>query len=1369
LSAINVKKLERARIVAIGASAGGLEPLEKFFDAMQSSSGLSFVVIQHLSPDFESMMDELLARHSTMKIERVRDKMTLKRDTIYLNPPRTEMTISKGKFRLKKVAANTQINMPIDTLFTSLAKETKDEAVAVVLSGTGTDGTVGARAIRSAGGIVLAQDADSAKFDGMPTSVIRAGLATAVGTPQNLANTVTQIAKGQSFSTGPEEVSHGDIDEINTILRDRFGTDFNYYKRPTIERRINRRASMRGLTLKDYCKILKEEADEVELLYGDLLIEVTEFFRDDAAFEELDTEVLPKLIERMSPSSPLRVWVPGCASGEEAYSLAILIAEHARKKKIDLNLKILATDIHHRSLDAATRGIFSKNSLIKLSRSQKERYFEKVGHDYQISQAIRRTVMFSAHNLLRDPPFTRMDLVSCRNVLIYLNDVAQKKTMALFHFALSMKGYLFLGPSETTGQLAHEYATISSRWRIYQKKRNVRLIDSTTLLPARGAIPARTERNLPSNEVSSQYIDLDQKQLQREALELMLEHHAPPGFLLANDGTILHVFGDAGKLMNVGTGTFSDKIFDFVDPELKLIIATGMQRLRSGSTRAFERSIMVPGPDSTRTSLFVDMRMVRTKNSPEDIVLLVISTLTKTRQEIDVDKIPKLDKSEAKEMLLEQVRELESELAATEENLQNTIEELETSNEELQATNEELMASNEELQSTNEELHSVNEELHTVSTEHETKIHELMETTEDLNQLLHSTSFGIVFLDPELHIRRFTDAATSMFNILPSDVGRPFQHLTYRFDSPDLMKEIETVRDTGQVFEREVTAGDRTFVLRVLQYASKVKTKPGVLLISVDISELRESQLERARTDARFAAVVHDLTDFVVRWDAKSHVIEYCNDVFASLFGKDPEDLVGTSIRNLGAAGRKLSIFTKLEKELHDSDFENVKLVSEGSIADTYVSGTVRPVYNEQGSIDVHQATGRNVSQDYYYRHGLESLIRAFESKAGEEQKVIDRILEIGREYFRMDRAMALRIVGKDAHIVTGVGTRPNGQKKVVPSNSILWSAVPKVDDVGACHDIGASNIASLTRFRKTAGSDTAIEAYIACKFETVDGTVGIVSFSSKSPRSEPFGEADNIFAKTLAQYVGQLMDRDDYIKEIATRSQELRFANDQLSTFAYVASHDLQEPVRKILQFSDMMNAEYKDFVSGDASYYMDTIRGSASKINTLVKDILAYTTASNAEMNIEQLSLKDIFSDIKKDLKDQLKERGGKLRINKMPDIDGDPAAVELLFQNLVTNAIKYTDPSVSPEVVVKTRRDNGATVIDVCDNGIGISGPKAEKVFSPFVRLHSQSKFSGTGIGLAVCKSICDRLGWSIDFNKNPKGGTIFSVTIPTKNIY
>jgi len=601
---VDSPKMDFVPIAAIGASAGGLEPMELFFDEMTVNSGCAFVIIQHLSPDFRSLMDELLARHSTMKIYRATDGMLVEPNSIYLNPPRSVMTIEGNQLKIEKIKQQDTVYLPIDLFFTSLAESRQEKAIGIVLSGTGSDGTRGSLAISNAGGNVLVQDPATTRFDGMPRSVISEENYTAVGTPSELALSVGSLLKNEpleNLSTRARLPIEEPLQDLLSMLKHRFGTDFFLYKEATIKRRIERRAQMRGITdINDYRDLLSTSEIEQQDLYSDLLIEVTEFFRDQAAFTILEKKVIPELTRGLKDGSAIRVWVPGCASGEEAYSIAILLLERAREMDMYIHVKILATDIHIRSMNQASSGIYPDSALDNVPRELVSRYFDCADGQAQIKPSVRNMVFFSTHDVMRDPPFTRIDLISCRNLLIYLKEDAQEKVLNLLHFSLRKNGYLFLGPSEHIGAIGHEFSVVNEKWRMFKKRRDIKLLPAESIFQRAditneitSSVTAPKISGNPRTAIVSSEDSIPFKRAQRAALESIVTRYAPPGFLLTDNGMVMHIFGNAGELMPLQSGSFSKRIVDLIRPDLKVIVTAALDQGRSKEFKGFRRAAYV--------------------------------------------------------------------------------------------------------------------------------------------------------------------------------------------------------------------------------------------------------------------------------------------------------------------------------------------------------------------------------------------------------------------------------------------------------------------------------------------------------------------------------------------------------------------------------------------------------------------------------------------------------------------------------------------------------------------------------------------------------------------------------------------------------
>jgi two-component system CheB/CheR fusion protein len=822
-------------VVGIGASAGGLEALERLFKAMPTRSGLAFVVLQHLSPDFKSLMDELLARHTSLPIRRAEDGMIVEPNHVYLLPPKKEMIISGGRLLLTDKDPDQDLSLPIDHFFRSLAQDAGRCAIAIVLSGTGSDGSRGIRDIHEAGGLVLVQDEESAKFDGMPRSAIDTGIVDRILQPEAMPTALLEHTSNRS-ETGPS-LARTDLEGIDLIfklLRDEYGIDFSYYKPNTVGRRIERRQTLtHAPDLESYVESLRNDSAELNALYRDLLIGVTRFFRDREAFERLERDVLSGLLSHKQASEEIRVWIAGCATGEEAYSLAILIDERLRLLGRSLNVKIFATDVHRASLEIASAGVYSEEALRDVKPARLERYFQRKADGYHVSPELRQMIVFAVHNIIKDAPFTKLDLITCRNLLIYFQPPIQKKVLSLFHFGLKTGGVLFLGPSETPGELAPEFEDLNQHWKIYRKRRDIRLPPDLRL-----ALPASTGqvRTVPPGVPGQGY---DASLL--AAYDQLLEKHMPPGLLVNDRRQLVHAFGAASRYLTIRTGRTTADMLDLVHDDLKLPLAGAVQRATKDRVSVVYSGVpLKTGEGEERLKVVVDPILNRHGN----LTHLFISLEGNASPSSPVEPTNIAAEQASRDF----VTSLESELHYTRENLQATVEELETSNEEMQATNEELVASNEELQSTNEELHSVNEELYTVNAEYQKKIAELTELTDDMDNLLRSTEIGTIFLDRQMCIRKFTPQIARAFDLLPQDVGRRIDSFSHNIRDERLMDDLEEVIATGKPVERDVQDRHGNWLLlRILPYRSH-SALAGIVLTLIDISILKRTEENLRRT-----------------------------------------------------------------------------------------------------------------------------------------------------------------------------------------------------------------------------------------------------------------------------------------------------------------------------------------------------------------------------------------------------------------------------------------------------------------------------------------------------------------------------------------
>jgi two-component system CheB/CheR fusion protein len=914
---------------------------------------MAFVVLQHLSPDFESRMDELLARKTSIPVHKVVDGMPVEPDSIYLIPPRKEMIISGGRLLLTDKDPERGLTLPIDQFLRSLANELGPLAIGVVLSGTGSDGSRGVRAIHEAGGFVLVQAEDTARFDGMPRAARQTGVVDQFLAPENIPGALLKYAAkttgvARPVAEGSPEPLDG-VDRIFELLRMGYGIDFATYKPNTVARRIERRISMsQSASLDEYVARLAANPSELDTLYRDLLIGVTRFFRDPEAYTELETQVIPAILQATPVREDVRIWCAGCATGEEAYSIAMLFYEQMQKAGRPLNLKIFATDMHRASLETAGLGCYSEEALVDLSSERRERFFTRRETGFQVSKELRQLIVFAPQNVISDAPFTRLDLISCRNLLIYLQPPAQKKALSLFHFGLKTGGYLLLGPSEGPGELADEFETLDRHWKLYRKRRDIRL-PTTMRLPV--ALPPTRRR--PGQGAENSLLSVYDK---------LLGEYMPPSLLVDEHFDLLHSFGGAERLVRMPAGRPSTNLLDLVPHDLRTAVSGALQQAVRDQRVVRYSGLTVKGPQGD-TAYRIQVQPFADERSRSTTYLVSLQDVELGVPASQIEGTVDLDK-----MSQDRIDTLENELRFTKESLQATIEELETSNEELQATNEELLAANEELQSTNEELHSVNEELHTVNTELSRKIGELSETTADLDSVLATTDVGVLFLDASLCIRKFTSKIVDAFQLLPQDVGRPIDGFAHKLDYPGFRDDVRRVLETGHAIEKDVDATDgKAYYLRILPYR-KQNQIAGIVVTLLDIGALRSAE----RASRLLATIVESTADAILATDLAG-LVTHWNRGAERLYGYSSGEMIGAPYERLVPAEREGEVrdmLARVQRGDAVQQLETVRRRKDGAMVD--VSVTVSPIRDRHGDV----ASMSSIERDVSLRKRAETEIR---------------------------------------------------------------------------------------------------------------------------------------------------------------------------------------------------------------------------------------------------------------------------------------------------------------------------------------------------------------------------------------------------------
>jgi len=960
---IKPKETNDFPIVGLGASAGGLEALEAFFSNMPHDSGIGFVIIQHLSPRHKSVMAGLLAKDTQMKVLEIKDGMKVKPDHVYLNPPSKDVTLINGVLQLMDPVKTGGINLPIDSFFRSMAEEMGEKAICVILSGTASDGAMGLKAVKGEGGLVMVQDPASAKYDGMPRSAIATGMVDFILPVEKIPAELVKYAKAP-YIVPPKKVIVTDdqfanyIQKIFSLIRSATGHDLSHYKHTTIRRRIERRMAIHQVnTIADYVKYLEQTPPEVDILFKDMLIGVTNFFRDPEAFKVLKEQVLPALLKNKDPDSLIRIWSVGCSTGEEAYSMAILFSEAMDMVKQHFNIQVFASDIDAQSIDYARLGTYPDNIAADVSQERLVRYFVKEGNTYKVRKQIRDRVVFAVQNVIKDPPFSKIDLVSCRNLLIYMDGKLQKKVLPLCHYTLNKDGILFLGTSESIGEFTDLFHPIDRKWKIFRRKDA--FVERAVDYPG---LPFYQGSKLDDTIEMKQPKEMD---IQHVAKEVILENFALPGVLVNEKYEIIHFMGKTDKYLETPVGKASFNILSMAREGLRFKLSTALHNTVRQKQTTTHNSLRIKYNGEFR---IVDLTVRPLTEFPGTPGYILVMFDDKTPFENPAKKRGEkaaIDESDPV------IVSLERELVSTKEHLQVTIEELETANEELKSTNEELQSTNEELQSTNEEmetskeeLQSTNEELVTVNTELQHKLDELSQANSDISNLLGSTQIGTIFLDTNLNIKRFTPAAINIFNLIQTDLGRPISDITSKIRYDQLTKDCREVLDTLIFKEAEVQDTDNNwYAMRISPYRTLENIIDGVVITFVDITKIKraEKALRDSEVDRRLAAVIRDSNDAVTVQDFEGNIIAW-NRGAVKMYGYSEDEALEMNIRDLVPEDKRkeaLAFIKKLQKEEMGS-FETRRITKDGKQLKVWL--TVSRLVDDDGKPIAIATTERNIT-----------------------------------------------------------------------------------------------------------------------------------------------------------------------------------------------------------------------------------------------------------------------------------------------------------------------------------------------------------------------------------------------------------------------
>lgn len=907
-------------IVAIGASAGGLEAFEIFFEQMQTNSGMAFVLIAHLDPTHSSILPELIQKKTKMKVTQVTDNLKVQKNHVYIIPPNKELSILNGYLQLLELRRPRGLNLPIDSFFRSLAKDQGSNAICIILSGTGTDGTLGLRAVKGEAGMSMVQTVESAQYSGMPQSAIATGLADFVlpveKIPEQLLKYASYSAIGSPYSAyDNDEKVKISLNKIFVLLRSATAHDFSLYKTNTICRRIERRMHVHQLDeIADYVRYLQDSERETTILFKELLIGVTSFFRDPEAYAQLQNSFVPKLFEGKPDDSQLRVWVPGCSSGEEVYSIAMLLQECMATRGRHFNIQIFGTDIDEEAINTARAGIYPDSISADVSPQRLKKFFTKEENHYQIKKIIREMVIFAPQNIIKDPPFTKLDMLCCRNLLIYFGQELQNKLLPIFQYSLKQEGILFLGSSESLGHATDLFIPLDKKWKIFKRSRSGSSPRPVLDFPA--PLPKVEVVEKKETHLFSRVDNVNTMKLMRS---ILAQSDIPACAVIDDNANIIYIHGRTGKYLEPAEGEASVNILDMARPGLKAGLTNAINKMSTMRSDIVVKGIQIKDNGNTLDIDLTIRPLPDFQTGCRGMMMVIFEPLFTENKAVNKTSTPNQTEKSAG------IKRLEDELLYTKENLQTTIEELETSNEELKSTNEELQSTNEELQSTNEELEtskeelqSLNEESSTVNAELQSRIEELVKANDDIKNLLDGTDIATIFLDVDLAVRRFTPSGKELFPLTTTDIGRPINHFASNLIDIDLHHFSRQVLDDLNLYESEVRDNDgNTYRMRIRPYRTTNNVIDGVVITFEDITKIKSIESQLISVSSSFedkvlimSKIFMDGADPIIIEDLKGNITDV-NEEAVHAYGWNRTELLGKKALSLIPTNEQ-DQFTKL-------------------------------------------------------------------------------------------------------------------------------------------------------------------------------------------------------------------------------------------------------------------------------------------------------------------------------------------------------------------------------------------------------------------------------------------------------------------------
>ncbi len=1404
-----------AKIVGIGASAGGLEAFTELLRHLPIDAGVAYVLVQHLDPTHPSLLSELLGKATTLPVREVKEGTAVMGNNIYVIPPNCDLAIRSGVLKLSPRERGAGPARSIDSFLKSLAEDQGERAIGVILSGAGSDGSQGLKAIKEAGGITFAQDDRSAKYDSMPRSALSTGCVDFVLPPQKIAEEIARIilrpdaSKGRAaanaktrrssprmnsrasgpmanFPPAPEDAN---LRKLFQMLRAKTAVDFGYYKPNTIRRRLARRMGLcKVANIEGYLKFIRDNPPELEALHRDFLINVTNFFRNPRVFETLKRRVFPKLIKNYTGADPLRFWVAGCSTGQEAYSMAMAYAEFAEQAATAVNVQIFATDVNAAVLDQARSGRYSTAMLEGVSETRRQKFFFKEDGHFRVSKPIRDMVVFAQQNLLLDPPFTRVDLVSCRNVLIYLDSAIQQKIIPTFHYALKPNGYLLLGTSESAASFHTLFDSIEKAHRVYLKKPA-----STWLYFDRPpSVPSlnRTTANTPTTITREEFSLLD---AQKEADRVLLSSYTPASVLINDAGDVLQFRGPADRFLHVPSGKASFQLPKMVGETLAAPLERAIKKARAESRTALERDV----PFDKKKSL-LDIEVVPLRNLRAKCFLVIFRPIPARLKALRV--LPELKGARAADAkTLRQVAELKHDLLesrerynALQEEHETSTEELQASNEEVQSANEELQSLNEELETSNEELESANEELTTLNEELATRNTELRESEQRLREQAQLLEMApILARSAKDRIIFWSRGAEKMYGFSSDDAVGQIAHILLGTEFPQPIEKIqsELLRHghwEGEVRHRRKDGHVISVATQwVVQHDEQNKVR-AVLEVNTDITDRIEAEQNLARTEQFNRSILKSSPDCITVLDLDGRMI-FSNPPDPS---HDFPDFKSCGERYwpgcwLGVAREPADLAYREGLAGKRSHFEAQYPTAKGVMK--WWDVVIGPILGLNGKPEKLLCVARDITEhklvematvERSKRAALRAEIALQVASTGplneSLQRVTDALVQrLGLSFARIwtlaDGAEELELrasAGMYTHLDGAHSRIKLGQKKI---GRIASTRQPVVtNDVQHDNEISDREWAKRERMIAFAGFPMIVN----------DRVVGVLGVFSR----HAMPEASVLELNFSAEAVGQLIQRKqaeqslrnaeeqlrDYAsnleRKVRERTASLQEVISQLEEFSYSVSHDLRAPLRAMQGYATAILEDYGERMNQPGKAHLDRIIRNASRMDRLIQDILTYSRLGRQDIRLNAVPLAQMVEEVIQH-RPEINSLGVDIKVGEIHDtvLCHEPSLAQAIF-NLLSNAIKFVAPGTKPEPRIWAERRDKHVRLWVQDNGIGIKPEYQSRLFGVFERIHPDTKYEGTGIGLAIVRKAVERMNGKVGVESDGINGSKFWIEIP-----